>query len=227
MSRFFRSGPAPRAFGLPRAGGGVLANRPGLTRGMRVGLFGGSFNPAHEGHLHVARTALVRLDLDRVMWLVSPGNPLKPARDAEAFEARLASGRAVARGPSMIVSDFEARAGFNRTVQTLRALRRRYPAVRFVWIMGSDNLADFHRWRGWTEILRLVPAAVIARPGSLLKSRLAPAARRFARHRRPAAQARLLPFTEPPAWVYLRAPLNPASSTAIRRQRPGDPAAGS
>jgi nicotinic acid mononucleotide adenylyltransferase len=95
---------------------------------------------------------------------VSPGNPLKPARDADSFEARLASARTVARGPSMIVSDFEGRAGHNRTVQTLRALRRRYPGVRFVWIMGSDNLAEFHRWRGWTEILGLVPAAVIARP---------------------------------------------------------------
>lgn len=227
MSRFFHSGPAPRAFGLPRAGGGVLANRSGLSRGLRVGLFGGSFNPAHEGHLHVARTALARLGLDRVVWLVSPGNPLKPARDADSFEARLASARTVARGPSMIVSDFEGRAGHNRTVQTLRALRRRYPGVRFVWIMGSDNLAEFHRWRGWTEILRLVPAAVIARPGSLLNSRFAPAARRFARYRRPESQARLLPFTAPPAWVYLRAPLNPASSTAIRRERAGDPAAGS
>lgn len=228
MSRFFHSGPAARAFGPVRsAQGSALADGLGLAPGMRVGLFGGSFNPAHEGHFHVADTARARLGLDRVVWLVSPRNPLKSERDARSFPARMASARTVARGPSMIVSDFENRAGTSRTVETLRALKSRYPGVRFVWVMGSDNLASFHRWRGWTDILRLMPVAVVARPGSLLDSRFAPAAQRFARFRRPSSQARILPLARPPAWLYLRAPLNPASSTAIRRATPGDRAQGS
>ena len=222
MSRFFHSGPAARAFGPLRSRhGSALADGLGLARGMRVGLFGGSFNPAHEGHLHVAETARVRLELDRVVWLVSPRNPLKGADDAESFAERFASARAVARGPSMIVSDVERRSGTNRTVEVLRSLKARHPGVRFVWVMGSDNLASFHRWRGWTDILRLMPVAVVARPGSLLDSRFAPAAERFARFRRPAAQAALLPTAEPPAWCYLQAPLNPASSTAIRAAQAG------
>lgn len=223
MSRFFHSGPAARDFG-PRRGpqGSALEDGLGLASGMRVGLFGGSFNPAHEGHAHVAEVARVRLGLDRVIWLVSPRNPLKSARDADSFARRLDSARAWARGPSMIVSDFEARAGTNRTVEALRALKARYPGVRFVWLMGADNLANFHRWRGWTDILRLMPVAVIARPGSLLDSRFAPAAQRFARFRRPPSQARLLPGAHPPAWTYLQAPLNTASSTAIRASGTGD-----
>lgn len=223
MSRFFHSGPAARAFGPLRSReGSALKDGLGLAPGMRVGLFGGSFNPAHDGHAHVAEVARVRLGLDRVVWLVSPRNPLKSAGDADSFARRLASAREQAQGPSMIVSDFEARAGTNRTVETLRALKARYPAVRFVWIMGADNLADFHRWRGWTDILRLMPVAVVARPGSLLDSRFAPAAQRFARFRRPPSQARLLPGARPPAWSYLQAPLNTASSTAIRASATGD-----
>jgi nicotinate-nucleotide adenylyltransferase len=133
----------------------------------------------------------------------------------------MASARAVAAsvGPAMIVSDFEARAGTRWTVDTLRAIVARHPGVHFVWLMGSDNLAGFHRWRGWTDIMRLMPVAVIARPGSLLDSRTAPAAARFARYRIPAAQAGLLPNLEAPAWTYLTAPLNHRSSTAIRATR--------
>jgi nicotinate-nucleotide adenylyltransferase len=192
--------------------------RPGfhLEAGMRVGLFGGSFNPAHDGHAHVAETALMRLGLDRVIWLVSPQNPLKSTRHMAPLEDRVASARRFARGPSMIVSDVEARIGTRYSLDTLRALQRRFPGVRFVWIMGADNLAGFHRWRGWPEILRRVPVAVVARPGATLSSRVAPAARRFAHARRGAGQGGELSLARPPAWIYLAAPLNEASSTHLR-----------
>ena len=213
----FHAGPAPRAFG-PRPGG--LRDGLDLQPGMKVGIFGGSFNPAHDGHAHVAETALRRLDLDRVVWLVSPQNPLKDARDSAPLAERMASAEKAARlaasGPAMIVSDYETRIGTQWTVDTLRALTARHPGVRFVWVMGSDNLATFHRWRGWTDIMRMMPVAVIARPGSELDSRTAPAAARFAHARLPSERARLLPHLQAPAWSLLNAPLNHRSSTAIR-----------
>ncbi len=221
---FFHAGPAPKGFG-PRPG--ALRDGLDLHPGLKVGLFGGSFNPAHDGHAHVAETAMRRLGLDRVVWLVSPQNPLKSSHETAPLAERMASARAVAAkvGPAMIVSDIETRIGTRWTIDTVRALKARYPGVQFVWLMGSDNLASFHRWRGWTDIMRLMPVAVVARPGSLLDSRTAPAAARFARFRVPAAQAGLLPSLQAPAWTYLTAPLNPRSSTAIRRGEamiPGD-----
>lgn len=210
------AGPAPRAALAVR---GSL--RPGfhLEPGMRVGLLGGSFNPAHDGHAHVAETALIRLGLDRVIWLVSPQNPLKSAAQTAPLAERMASARAQARGPAMIVSDFETRIGARYTIDTLRAIRARFPAVKFVWIMGADNLAGFHHWRGWIEIAQLMPMAVIARPGSLIDSRFSPAARRFAHARVSSREGLLLPDMSAPAWIYLRGPLNSASSTAIRARR--------
>ena len=216
---FFHAGPAPQAIG-PRSG--ALRDGLSLAPGMTVGLFGGSFNPAHDGHAHVAETAMQRLDLDRVIWLVSPQNPLKDAAQTAPLAERMASARAIAGGPRMIVSDFETRAGTRWTVDTLRALQARHPGVHFVWLMGSDNLENFHRWRGWTDIMRTMPVAVIARPGSLLESRAAPAARRFAANRVSSREARLLPRMAAPAWTYLTAPLTPSSSTARRaRAREG------
>lgn len=217
---FFHAGPAPRIAGPRR---GALRDGLDLRPGMAVGLFGGSFNPAHDGHAHVAETALRRLGLDRVVWLVSPQNPLKDAADTAPLAERMASAERAARlaasGPSMIVSDVETRMGTGWTIDTLRALVARHPGVRFVWLMGSDNLATFHRWRGWTDIMRLMPVAVIARPGSLLHSRTAPAAERFADARVASERARLLPDLAAPAWTYLTAPLNHRSSTAIRAAR--------
>jgi nicotinate-nucleotide adenylyltransferase len=217
---FFNAGPAPKAFG-PRPG--ALRDGLDLSPGMAVGLFGGSFNPAHDGHAHVAETAMRRLGLDRVIWLVSPQNPLKDARDSAPLAERMASAQAAARlaadGRAMVVSDFETRVGTRWTVDTLRVLTARYPGVRFVWLMGSDNLAGFHRWRGWTDIMRMMPVAVIARPGSLHHSRTSPAAARFAAARVPTSRARTLPDLEAPAWTWLTAPLNPRSSTAIRAAR--------
>lgn len=184
---------------------------------MRVGLFGGSFNPAHEGHSHVAETALQRLGLDKLIWLVSPQNPLKSSRETAPLSQRMAQARAAARGRSMLVSDAETRFGSRYTLDTVRILKARFPGVHFVWIMGSDSLASFHRWRGWTQILREVPVAVVSRPGSF-RSRLGPAAKRFAHARLSSRSAGILPQAIPPAWVYLRGPFNYASSTAIRER---------
>src|SRR5579871_6770123 len=216
------AGPAARvpAAGRPR----VLRLGFDLKRGMRVGLFGGSFNPAHEGHAHVAETALRRLRLDRVIWLVSPQNPLKPTHETEQLTRRLWNALRYAQGPSMIVSDAETRIGSFYTIDTLRVLKARYPGVCFVWIMGADSLSTFHRWRGWTQIMRETPVAVVSRPGTELKSRTSPAARRFAWARVPADSAMALPCRRPPAWVYLTGPLNFTSSTALRRALLGKPA---
>jgi nicotinate-nucleotide adenylyltransferase len=210
------AGPAPRR----APGGRPDASRLGFTLapGMRVGLFGGSFNPAHEGHAHVAETALQRLGLDRVIWLVSPQNPLKASAETAGLSERMQGVRRLAHGPSMIASDAETRLGSQYTIDVVRALKARFPGVRFVWIMGADSLASFHRWRGWAEIMREIPVAVVSRPWISLKSRFSPAARRFARFRRPSAQARSLPGSKPPAWVFLRGPLNFQSSTAMRER---------
>ena len=210
------AGPAPR---WPPGGRPQLL-RPGfvLARGQKIGLFGGSFDPAHDGHAHVAETARRRLGLDRVLWLVSPQNPLKPR--SAGLKQRIASAARFARGPSMIISDVETKIGSAYTIDTLRALKARFPGVHFVWIMGADSLATFHRWRGWTQIMRTTPVAVVSRPWIALKSRFSPAARRFSHARIPSVAARTLPFRKPPAWVYLRGPLHFASSTALRRLRP-------
>lgn len=209
----FQAGPAPFK---PAVVHGALRDGLNLSAGMRVGLFGGSFNPPHSGHLHVAETARIRLGLDRVVWLVSPQNPLKAARDTAPLEQRMAWAQALAAGPDMIVSDLERRAGLWWTVDTLRLLKSRHPRVKFVWVMGSDNLMGFHHWKGWTDIARLMPMAVVARPGSILGSRFAPTSTFFADRRVPASRAPVLATMEAPAWVYLTAPLNPQSSTAIR-----------
>jgi nicotinate-nucleotide adenylyltransferase len=193
-----------------------------LQPGMRVGLFGGSFNPAHDGHAHVAETALMRLGLDRVIWLVSPQNPLKSSAGTASLAARMAGARSRARGPGMIVSDAESRIGSKYTIDILRVLKARFPGVKFVWIMGADNLASLHGWRGWAQIMREMPVAVIARPGAEVKSRFSPAARRFAFAKVPARTATRLAGRAPPAWIYLHAPLNFMSSTTLR-ERPPEP----
>ena len=189
-----------------------------LEARMLVGLLGGSFDPAHEGHAHVAETALLRLGLDRVIWLVSPQNPLKTG--SAPLAERLAGARRLAAsgGPAMIVSDLESRIGTRFTIDTVQVLQARFPGVRFVWLMGGDNLAQFHRWRGWTDLFRALPIAVVARPTALLAGRFAPAAKRFSGARLPDRAALRLAAAPPPAWAYLPAPLNPTSSTALRRR---------
>lgn len=185
-----------------------------LSPGMRVGLYGGSFNPAHEGHRHVSGQARKRLGLDRVIWLVSPQNPTKP-EPTRPLADRMARARAVA-GRGAVVSDAETRIGVVYTVDTIRALKARYPAVRFVWIMGADNLASFHLWRGWQAIARMVPIAIAPRPGFGVEARLSPLARRFPHARLPMGSGRNLPLAKAPAWLDIGGPLNPMSSSTLR-----------
>jgi nicotinate-nucleotide adenylyltransferase len=187
-----------------------------LEPGMRVGLFGGSFNPAHEGHAHVAETAMRRLELDRVIWLVSPQNPLKSSHETRPLAERMAGVRRWAQGRGMIVSDAETRLGSQYTIDTLRVLRARFPGVKFVWVMGADSLAGFHRWRAWREIAGGVPLAVVDRPGWTLRAARSPAAAALRRSRVPECAARLLPLRTPPAWCLLHGPRSTLSSTALR-----------
>jgi nicotinate-nucleotide adenylyltransferase len=188
-----------------------------LAPGMRVGLFGGTFDPPHAGHLHVARTAMRRLKLDRVWWLVSPQNPLK-TRQAGDLSRRMDAVAALAGEPRMVISDIEARLGINRTVDLMRELKRRYPGVRFVWIMGADNLSSIHRWGHWREVFASYPVAVVSRPTDAVRARLSPAARIHARDRLPESQARILADCAAPAWIYLTEPYHPHSSTALRNR---------
>ncbi|MGZ3306284.1 MAG: nicotinate-nucleotide adenylyltransferase [Asticcacaulis sp.] len=197
---------------------GALRTGLHLERGMKIGLFGGSFNPAHEGHAHVAETARMRLGLDKVIWLVSPQNPLKAQDETAPLKDRIAEIRPFI-GPKDIISDFETQISATYTLDTLRALKARYPGVHFVWIMGGDSLAGFHRWRGWLQIMRMVPVVIVSRPGTLMNARFSPAAKRFARFRVRERCARLLPFMKAPAWAYLKGPLHGHSSTAIRTLR--------
>lgn len=189
---------------------------PGVSRDTtrRIGLLGGSFNPAHEGHRHISLEALRRLDLDEVWWLVSPQNPLKP--QSSPLDARMQSARSVAQGSRMIVTDIEQRLGTRYTLDTIRALKRRNPGVTFVWLMGGDNLAGFQLWRGWQWIAREVAICVISRPGAGPKAQLGRLAKRFPGARiRPQAAALLCTRT-PPAWTLLTARWNPLSSTQLR-----------
>ncbi len=186
-----------------------------LARGMKVGLFGGTFDPPHEGHLHVAEAARRRLGLNRIWWLVSPQNPLKPRRAGE-LDSRMAAVAALADRPGMVVSDFEARLGCNRTIDLIRTLHRRYPGVHFVWLMGADNLKSFHRWGQWRRIFASIPIAVVSRPHDAVRARIAPAVRMYASSRVREQGLARLPLKKAPAWTYLIEPLNWHSSTALR-----------
>lgn len=192
---------------------------PPAAAGQRIGLYGGSFNPAHAGHFHVSRTALRRLGLDRVWWLVSPGNPLKDPGLLAPLDARITAARRIATDPRIDVTAFEAAIGSRYTVDLLRWLRRRRPDLRFVWIMGADSLGSFHRWRHFEAIAALMPIAVIDRPGHTLTALSAPAARRLAAARLPEFEASTLPARTPPAWVFLHGPRSDLSSTALRARR--------
>ncbi len=195
---------------------GVRAGYPVAVRGQAVGLLGGSFDPAHEGHAHITREALKRFGLARVWWLVSPGNPLK-AEGPAPMAQRMARAREVLGGdPRVVVTDVEARMGTRFTAETLARLRRMYPGVRFVWLMGADNLNDFHRWRDWDRIMRSVPIGVFARPGTRLASQGARAAEEYARFRVFPAGGRSLARKAAPAWCYVDVPMSGQSSSAIR-----------
>jgi nicotinate-nucleotide adenylyltransferase len=194
---------------------------PGLAS-RRIGLLGGSFNPAHAGHVHISRLALDRLGLDEVWWLVSPQNPLKPALGMAPLEARLAAARAIARDPRIRVTDVERRLATRYTVDTVLALRQAWPEARFVWLMGADILIQLPRWRRWKRLMRRVPVAVFARAPYSAKALAGRAAARFKAARKAPSRARRLAMLRPPAWTFLRIPLHPASASAIR-MRGGNP----
>ncbi len=197
--------------------------RPALpphALGLKIGLFGGSFNPPHEGHRAASLIALHRLGLDAVWWLVSPANPLKDPRDLAPFPKRMAAARAAARHPHIEVSGIDAEIGAHYTYQTIRYLKGHCPGVHFVWIMGADNLANFHRWQRWREIAAAVPIAVVDRPGATLAATHAPAAVALAPYRRDASQARVFPLRKPPAMMFLYGPRSTLSSTALRSPKP-------
>jgi nicotinate-nucleotide adenylyltransferase len=187
---------------------------------MRIGLFGGSFDPAHAGHLQVSLVALRVLRLDRVWWLVSPHNPLKPNAPSQDLFRRIADAEAAAASdPRIRVTGVEAALGTTYTAETLRRLLPRLPGVHPVWMMGADNLAGFHHWRDWDRIAAAIPIAVFNRPGEALRALSSPAARALARFRLDAADAADLAATPPPAWVFLPSPHIAVSSTAIRDAR--------
>ena len=197
--------------------GSIRVRPPLATPGQRIGLLGGSFNPAHEGHLRLSQFALKRLRLDAVWWLVSPGNPLKLHDELESQPRRMDRCRQVATDHRIVVTGFEAQLSTAFTAATLRFLVRRYPTTHFVWLMGADSLVSFDRWRHWRAILETMPVAVIDRPGWRLRGHSSKAARRYARRYVPENRARLLARMQAPAWTLLTVPLSPQSSTALRQ----------
>ena len=187
----------------------------------RIGLLGGSFNPAHRGHRAIGLKAIEALGLDVVWWLVSPGNPLKEhAKDMAPFEARFASARAMARRAPIRVSDFERRAGTRYTVDTVAALRRRHPNFRFIWLMGADTVAEFHQWKRWRKLAESLPIAVIRRPGYDRRAHAARAMGWLRRFVRPSSQAKRWTDWSAPAILLLRLPPDPTSATSLRAHDP-------
>ncbi len=186
----------------------------------RIGLLGGSFNPAHRGHRHISLWAMKRLGLDAVWWLVSPGNPLKDRADMAPLSARLRSARAVARHPRIRPLALESQLGTRYTIDTLKALKRRFPQHRFIWLMGADNLAQFHRWQQWRNIARTMPIAVLARPHYIGESLTAPSVGWLRRFRKEAARAGHWTEWALPAWVFLPLPLDATAATALRARNP-------
>jgi nicotinate-nucleotide adenylyltransferase len=189
---------------------------PMAAPGMRIGLLGGSFDPAHAAHREISLTALKRLGLDQVWWLVTQGNPLKDVSKLPGLEERVAAARRIARHPRIEVTGFDGGSGTGYTVDLLRALKRRFPNVHFVWLMGADNLVDFDRWKAWPEIFATMPIAVLDRPGFRMKARASRASQRFAPYYVDETDAARLALLLPPAWTVLSHRLSGLSSTALR-----------
>lgn len=199
--------------------GSIRVRPPHAEPRQRIGLLGGSFNPPHAAHRQISQIALKRLKLDRVWWIVTPGNPLKAHGELAPQSERIAACRAIARDARIIVTGFEAELSSAFTAGMLAFVTRRYPRTRFVWIMGADGLPQFHRWGQWQVIFHTLPIAVIDRPGWHLPALSSKAAGAFARACVPAWRAARLADATPPAWTFLTGPLTGLSSTAIRGQR--------
>ena len=188
---------------------------PHVEKGMTVGLFGGSFNPPHEAHRLIAESALKRLGLDRLWWMVTPGNPLKQRSEA-SLARRVEMSLALVRHPRIEVTAFEARHAVRYTADTIDLVRARNPGVFFVWVMGADSLAGFHRWQRWQDIAMSVPIAVFDRPGASMAAMNSPMARTFERFRVDESDAGALPLMRPPAWTFIHGPRSAQSSTRLR-----------
>ena len=196
--------------------GSIKVKPPRISHGQRIGVMGGSFNPPHSGHALVSRTALRRLKLDQLWWVVTPGNPLKHNNGLPQVRERMELCRRLAPDTRMRITAFEEDLATPYTAATLEFLAQRYPGVRFVWIMGADNLASFHRWQHWRDIAANVPIAVVDRPGWRLKALASPAAHWMRHGYVPEAKAATLLARRAPAWTFLTGPLSPLSSTEIR-----------
>ena len=192
---------------------------PPHAPGLRIGLFGGTFDPAHQAHLGACLLAMKRLKLDRVWWLVTPGNPLKNTSGLAPLAQRIEAARTLTHHPRIEVSGLEAVINKRYTYDTIRWLIARCPRVRFVWIMGADNLRSFHRWQKWRRIAKLVPLVVVDRLGPSLYASASPAGQALARARIPEPEAASLPYRKPPAWTFLHGLKSPLSSTALRALR--------
>ena len=201
---------------MRRGKGHGLVRLPPHAPRMRIGLYGGSFDPPHPGHRHVALMALKRLGLDRVWWMVSPGNPLKDRRHLAASAERFRAARQLARHPRMAVTDFETAIDSRFTIESIVFLRRRCPGVEFVFILGADSFASLHRWQAWRKLVGLVPVAVVDRPGWTCRATACVAARALARSRVDERSVTGLWEANPPAWVFLHGPRSNLSSTALR-----------
>ena len=204
-------------FRRPGASSGAFVRLPRFAPGQAIGLLGGSFNPPHDGHRLISELALRRLRLDRLWWLATPGNPLKSAAGLSEMRARLEAAELLARDRRIAITGFEAEIGSRYTYDTIAWLERRAAGVRFVWIMGADNLSQFHRWRHWREIADLTPILVVDRPGSTLRALGSRAAHALAPYRWPESAAANLANLAPPAFVFLHGPRSSQSSTALRR----------
>ena len=192
-----------------------MKDYPLVLPGLTIGLLGGSFDPPHEGHVHISKMALKIFNLSKLWWLVSPGNPIKDKKPSNISNRLLASKR-IMEHPSVIITDIEEVLKTKFTFQTLIQIKKLYPGARFVWVMGADNLINFHHWKNWDWIMKNIPIGVMARPRDQIKAGLSPAATQFSKYRLPKEKSLLLPYLSPPVWTLVTGSMKNISSTKLR-----------
>ena len=192
-----------------------MEGHPFVVPGLTIGLLGGSFDPPHEGHVHITKIAIKIFNLSKLWWLVSPGNPIKDKNPSD-INNRLMASKQIMEHPSVIITDIEKKLKTKFTFQTLIKIKKLYPGTRFVWLMGADNLINFHQWENWDWIMKNIPIGVMARPREQIKAGLSPAATRFRKYRLPKEKSLLLPYFSPPVWTLVTGPMKNISSTKLR-----------